>query len=132
MYLDEVFYPELLDQDIGAPSFGIGAQYADFGIFAIAYLAFFAGLKGWLARVFVNRLELTRHPADFLLLAFFADISIFSVGGVGWLLPEALVAAAFLFLASRIGAAKMYRERFIPKPGLLPQSMRPSNSAGTV
>jgi hypothetical protein len=116
LYLADVFFPESFDQDAGAPDFGIGVQYADFGIFAVVYLAAFAALRGWLARVFVNRLRLTRHPADFYLLAFFANISLFSVGGVGWLLPEALTVAAFLCIASRIGSKKVYRERIVSKP----------------
>lgn len=127
MYLDEVFYPESLDQDAGSPSFGMGVQYADFGIFAVVYLAAFAALRGWLVRVFVNRLKTTRHPADFFLLAFFADISLFSVGGIGWLLPEALVVALFLCFASRFGAEKIYRERIVFKRRLAPQSMKPTS-----
>lgn len=116
LYLADVFFPESFDKEAGAPDFGIGAQYADFGIFAVLYLAFFAALRGWLARIFVNRLKLTRHPADFYLLAFFANISLFSVGGVGWLLPEALIVAAFLCFASRIGSKRVYRERIASKP----------------
>jgi hypothetical protein len=132
MYLDEVFYPESVDLDAGVPSFGIGVQYADFGIFAVVYLAAFAALRGWLARVFVSRLKTTRHPADFFLVAFFADISLFSVGGIGWLLPEALVVAGFLCFASRIGADKICRERIVSKRRLVPQSMKPTNSAESV
>jgi hypothetical protein len=121
LYLDEVFYPQSLDQDAGVPEFGIGVQYADFGFLAIVYLAAFAALRGWLARVFVDRLKKTQHPADFFLLAFFANISLLSVGGVGWLLPEALVVAAFLYFASTLGAKKIYRERLVA-PRFMAQS----------
>jgi hypothetical protein len=115
LYLDEKFYPESIDADAGAPDFGIGVQYADFGALAILYLAAFAALRGWLARVFVRRLTYSRHPADFFLVAFLAEISLFPVGAVGWLLPEALLAAVFLRFASCLGTDKVYRERVVLK-----------------
>jgi hypothetical protein len=121
-----------VDADAGAPDFGIGVQYADFGALAIVYLAIFAMLRGWLARIFVDRLRKSRHPADFFLVAFFAEISLFPVGGVGWLLPEALVVAAFLCFVSRVGADNVYRERIVPKAHFVSQSLGPSNSAESV
>ena len=117
-YLDDEFYPEAMDSDAGPPDFGIGVQYADFGVFAIVYLALFAMLRGWLARVFLLRLNQSRHPADFLVLAFLAGVSLFPVGGAGWLLPEALLAAIFLRFWSCIGADKVYRERIAMRPAV--------------
>src|ERR1700722_1374492 len=111
MYLDEEFYPDALDEDAGSPAFGIGVQYADFGFLAIFYLAFFAALKGWLARLFVTRLRVTRHPGDFVMVAFLADISLFPVGGAGWLLPETIIVALLLRLVSCAGADRVFRER---------------------
>jgi hypothetical protein len=108
--LAEEFYPEWFDSDTGSPAFGVGLQYADFGALSILYLALMAVLKGWLARIFVNRLKLTKHPADFFMVVFLADIAVFPVG-VGWLLPEALLVAVLLRYASSIGAGKVYRER---------------------
>jgi hypothetical protein len=109
-YLDEEFYPEWFDGDTGSPAFGVGVQYADFGVLAIPYLAFFAALRGWLAHLFVNRLRLTRHPADFVLVAFLADVSLFPIGA-GWLLPETIIVALVLRLVSCAGADRIYRER---------------------
>jgi len=109
--LDDQYYPEALDADAGAPDFGIGVQYADFGAFAIVYLAAFAVLGGWLARVFLVRLNQSHHPADFLLFAFFAGVSIFPVGGVGWLLPETVIGALFLRFISCFGADTLFHER---------------------
>ncbi len=132
MYLDDQFFPEYMDADAGAPDFGIGVQYADFGALAIVYLVAFTMLRGWLARIFVGRLRKSRHPADFFLVAFFAEISLFPVGGVGWLLPEALAVAAFLCFASRVGADKVYREaRKTKSPFALP-SIRPADGAGNI
>jgi hypothetical protein len=111
LYLDEQFFPGSIDRDTGAPDFGMGVQYADFGAFAIVYLVFFAVIRGWLARVFILRLRATRHPADFLMVAFLANVSVFPVGGVGWLLPETLLAAIMFRSASCVGARKIYHER---------------------
>jgi hypothetical protein len=122
LYLDDQFYPEAMDADAGAPDFGMGVQYADFGALAIVYLAVFTMIRGWLARVFVDRLNRSRHPADFFLVAFLAEISLFPVGGVGWLLPEAFGTAALLCFASRIGANKVFRERLAFRRRFAPQS----------
>jgi hypothetical protein len=116
--LAEEFYPEWFDSDTGSPAFGVGLQYADFGSWAIVYLALVAALRGWLARIFVNRLAFTKHPADFFMLVFLADISVFPTG-VGWLLPEALLVMVFIRWVSRIGAKKVYRER--PQGSVLAQ-----------
>ena len=132
LYLDDQFFPEYMDADAGAPDFGIGLQYADFGALAIVYLAAFTMLRGWLARIFVSRLKHSRHPADFFLVVFFAEISIFPVGGVGWLLPEALAVSAFFCFASRVGANKVFRERWAFRPRLAPQLMKPTNSTGSL
>ncbi len=109
MRLDEEFYPESSDMDQGAPAFGVGVQYADFGALAIVYLALCGLLRGWLARVFVNRLKLSHHPSDFFMVAFLAEVGLFPVG-TGWLVPEALLVAVVLRFVSRIGAGKVYRD----------------------
>jgi len=125
--LAEEFYPRWFDADTGSPAFGVGVQYADFGAWAIVYLALTAALKGWLARIFVNRLKITNHPADFFMVVFLADISVFPVG-VGWLLPEALLVALLLRFVSSIGAGKVFRDSrritILARPGML----RPADS----
>jgi hypothetical protein len=108
--LDAEFYPKAMELAQGAPAFGVGVQYADFGFLAIVYVAMFAGLTGWLARVFLKRLQLTHHPADFLVFAFIAGINIFPIG-TGWLFPETLAVAMLLRFASCVGAKKVYREQ---------------------
>jgi hypothetical protein len=128
--LAEEFYPEWFDSDTGSPAFGVGVQYADFGVLSILYLGLMAALKGWLARIFVNRLAFTRHPADFFMLVFLADISVFPTG-VGWLLPEALLVAVFLRWVSRIGARKVYRERPQGAVLLQPQMLRQADGGSS-
>ena len=115
-YLAEEFYPEWFDADTGSPDFGIGVQYADFGALAIIYLALFSMLKGGLARIFVNRLKLTKHPADFFVVAFLADISVLPFGGAGWLLPVAILVAMLVRFASRIGVAPRGTPSLKPNP----------------
>jgi len=110
LYLDEEFYPQKLDADAGAPAFGIGLQYADFGDLAVVYLGICSLLRGWLARVFVNRLNLTHHPADFFMVAFFADVGLFPVGS-GWFLAGAILVALLLRRISTIGAERVYWDR---------------------
>jgi hypothetical protein len=110
LYLDDQFYPGSLDEEAGSPDFGIGVQYADFGFLAIVYLGLFALLRGWMARVFVYRLDCTRHPADLFMVAFLANVSLFPVGGGVWYLPEALFVTMFLRFASCLGAKTVYRE----------------------
>ena len=133
LYLDDQFFPASLDEEAGSPDFGIGLQYADFGYLAVVYLAFFAMIRGWLAGIFVRRLGHTKHPADFLLLAFLANVSIFPVGGVGWLLPESLVFALLLRSTSCIGARRVYRERIRNKQPVLPEKgTDPLGRLGTI
>jgi hypothetical protein len=113
-YLAEQFYPQSFDADQGAPAFGVGIQYADFGYLAIVYVILTSILKGWLARCFVNRLAFTKHPADFFMVAFLADIPLFPLG-VGWLLPEAIAVTLVLRFLSTLGAKKTYLEHLGPK-----------------
>jgi hypothetical protein len=129
--LAEEFYPQWFDADTGSPAFGVGVQYADFGRLAIVYLALAAALKGWLARVFVNRLKLTKHPADFFMVVFLAEVSVFPVGA-GWLLPEALLVAVFLRLASSLGAGKVYRERQQAPALVQPRMLRQADGESSV
>jgi hypothetical protein len=78
---------------------------------AIVYLALFAILRGWLARIFVNRLNGSRHPADFFMIAFLADVTVFPVGGLGWFITGAILVALLLRKISTIGAGRIYRDR---------------------
>jgi hypothetical protein len=111
LYLDDQFFPESLDEEAGSPDFGIGVQYADFGFLAIVYLGLFALLRGYLAQAFVHRLDRTRHPADLWMVVFLANVAVFPIGAVGWLLPEALLVAFFLRFVSSVGAPIVYQER---------------------
>jgi len=130
LYLDEAFYPKALDADAGAPAFGIGLQYADFGTLAMVYLALCGLLRGWLARVFVNRLKFTHHPSDFFMVAFLADVGLFPVGGIGWFLPGAILTTLFLRRVSRIGAGKVYGDPQKQSPLVQARVLRRADNTG--
>src|ERR1700733_89606 len=129
-FLAEQFYPESFDEDSGSPAFGVGVQYADFGYLAILYIIAFAMLRGWLARVFVNRLAFTKHPADFLMVAFLADIPLFPLG-IGWLFPETVVVAILLSFLCSVGAKRTYRERIGARYIVAAPEMNPLTDAGS-
>jgi len=123
-YLAEEFFPERFDADTGAPAFAIGVHYADFGWLAIVYLAIFSGITGWLARVCVNRLKVTHHPGDLVLVAFMADVTLFPVGGGGWFLPETLLVVFLVRYVSCLGANTVYREHPVGRrSGLIPAAL---------
>lgn len=109
LLLAEEYFPDAFDEEQGAPAFGVGLQYADFGFLAVVYLALFAAFRGWLARIFVDRLTRTRHPGDFVIVAFLAGISLFPLG-VGWLLPETIVIAFSIRYLSTWGYGATCRE----------------------
>lgn len=130
-YLAEEFFPEKYDADMGAPAFAIGVEYADFGWFSVVYLSLLAALRGWLARISVNRLRATRHPADLIIVAFLADITLFPIGGGGWFFPETVGIALLVRYISCFRADKICRERVVTKlPGILPHAGPSLNSAG--
>ena len=88
---------------------GLAFNTPTLGGWLSSYLSFFAALNGWLAQVSVARLRRTRHPGDFVLVAFFAGISLLPIGA-GWPFPEMFLLAMCLRFASRIGTEKLYRE----------------------
>jgi hypothetical protein len=113
--LADEYFPDALDAEKGAPDFGMGIQYADFGVLAIVYLALFSALRGWLARIFVDRLRQTKHPGDFVMVAFLGGVSIFPVG-TSWLFPEALCVVFLVRFLSTLGKGPIYRELIRSKP----------------
>ena len=126
-YLTDKLFPEWFDADT-SPAFGIGVPYADFGSLAIVYIALFAWLRGWLARVFVNRVESFKHPGDFFVLVFLADITLFPLG-VGWFLPEALLVGLLLRYLSTIGASRVYIEpRKLERVSAIPRTLAEGTS----
>ncbi|MGM9476204.1 hypothetical protein ACS5PU_07230 [Pedobacter sp. GSP4] len=90
--LAKKYFPEWYYADTGSPAFGYGIQYADFGVFAFFYLAFWGALTGVLLKIFINRLQRFKTPGDFIVVVFLAGIVLIPLGD-GYLLPEHLITA---------------------------------------
>lgn len=90
IYLAKKFFPEWYYSNTGAPSFGVGVQFADFGILALPYLIIFSAFHGLLTRVFVNSLRKRRHPSYFIILVFLCGVTLIPTG-LGWYFPETIL-----------------------------------------
>ncbi len=108
LFLSKIFFPERFEKNTGAPAFGVGVQYADFGVFALLYLAFFGAMRGALSNIFVRRLRKTKHPSDLIVVAFLSGVS-FIPTGLGWYFPEILLIS--LCVGVVVSAVVRHRER---------------------
>lgn len=100
-YLAKKFFPAWFRADTGAPAFGIGTQYADFGVFSLYYIILAAIFEGVLLRIFVTRLKSYKSPSDFIMVLFFSGIGLIPVG-IGYLLPEHFVMALTISFMMRV------------------------------
>lgn len=87
--LASIYYPAWFQGDTGSPAFGIGVQYADFGVFAIAVISLWSILYGWMVSLLVASLKSRPEPGRFVVLLFFAGVGIIPLGD-GYLLPETI------------------------------------------
>lgn len=95
------YFPFQFQDDAGAAAFGLGTPYADFKQFAVVAIVVWSAVSAWLLKLFILRTERNRHPADFIMLLFFAGIGLIPIG-VGYLLPEHLLLALFLLIVLRL------------------------------
>lgn len=93
--LAETYYPFLFELDQGAPSFGIGIYFADFGTLAYFFIAGANFFTGRMLRYFTTLCERHASVFSFIMLLFFADVTLLPVG-VGYFLFEYLLLAACL------------------------------------
>lgn len=93
--LAETYYPFLFELDQGAPSFGIGIYFADYGMFAYFFIAGAYFFTGRMLRYFISLCEQRASAFSFIMLLFFADVTLLPVG-VGYFLLEHLLLAAGL------------------------------------
>jgi hypothetical protein len=91
-FLAEHFFPDAFARGQGAPAFGNGALFADFGPIALPLLLIAGLLNGALLKVFVSALRRHRGPGDFIMVLFASGTSIVPLVGV-FLLPESLLLA---------------------------------------
>jgi hypothetical protein len=73
-YLAERFFPEAYARGSGAPSFGFGTLFADFGAAAPLILAVAGLLNGIVTKSFMNSLRRYRGPGEFILVLFGAGV----------------------------------------------------------
>lgn len=93
-YLAKHFFPDIYVLHAGAPAFGNGAWFADFGIVAIP-LQFLAGiLIGLMLKIFKQSTIRYRSPGNFVMLLFASGVPLIALGQA-FLLPESLAIAIF-------------------------------------
>jgi hypothetical protein len=93
--LAKYFHQEWFEADTGAPSYGIGNQYIDFGFFSIFYIAFWGWLTGRWMKICVNRLKYNKSVSTFIILLFLAGIDFLHIGA-GYLLVEHILLAVMI------------------------------------
>lgn len=108
LYLAKILYPVEFYRNQGAPAFGYGEYYADFGWFTPIYLAVSGALKGILAKFFANKLKKNKNIYIFIIFLFFAGVGIIPVS-MGWLFPEHLFIAVMLYLALNTVMSSKYK-----------------------
>lgn len=106
-YLAEEYFPRLFEMDQGAPSFGIGTYFADFGTFAYVVVFLVNYLSGILLRYFAQRCDRSPSVMSFMMLLFFSDVVLIQAG-VGYFVVETFILAILLELIVR-GSPKFVR-----------------------
>lgn len=96
-HLARAYYPDSFALDQGVPDFGIGMQYADFGVFAIIYICAWSSLAAFMAKTF-SRTQ--ANPSNFVMLLFFSGAPPLFFGNY-YLLPEHLILACLVLWATR-------------------------------
>jgi hypothetical protein len=85
-WLASRYFPERFQGERGAPAFGLGVEYADFGVFTIIYYAVVQLFSGAIVRLLVDALKVRPNPGDFVLLLLFLDVALIPTG-TGFPLP---------------------------------------------
>ena len=97
-YLAERFFPASYEGGQGAPAFGFGTLFADFGALTPLILGFFGLINGMIMKSFVNSLRKFQGPGEFILMLFAAGIPLVPIVNV-FLIPETIglaIAANFV------------------------------------
>jgi hypothetical protein len=108
--LASTYYPAWFQGDTGSPAFGIGVQYADFGVFAILLISLWSVLQGWLAGLLVTSLKSRPEPGRFVVLLFFSGITVIPLGD-GYLLPETVALGMMLTFVYRHKLVLFYKSK---------------------
>lgn len=105
LYLAKVFFPDAFYRNQGAPAFGYGEYFADFGYLTPLWLVVSGIFKGILAKYFSIKTQQTKSAHYFIVFLFCIGVSIIPVS-MGWLLPEHLIIALMVFMVSTIRFSK--------------------------
>jgi hypothetical protein len=81
LWLANRYYPSRFQEERGAPAFGLGLEYADFGIFTIIYYVGCQLIAGLVAKIVVDTLRTDPNPGDFALLLMLLDVPLVPTGG---------------------------------------------------
>lgn len=99
--LAKIYNPANYRADSGTGAVDFGEDYADFGPFAIVVRCFSSAAFSWFLSITVYHLRRWRSPPAFVLLLFFAGVSVIPISGL-FLLPEYLLLAGMLGLLLRM------------------------------
>jgi hypothetical protein len=99
-YLAKRFFPAAYERDTGAPAFGFGTVFADFGAVAPLFLGFCGLINGLIMKSFVNSLRRFEGPGEFILVLFAAGIPLIPLVNV-FLIPETVGLAIVANLLQR-------------------------------
>jgi hypothetical protein len=80
LWLASRYYPTRYQDENGAPAFGMGFYYADFGVFAIVYYALSELLAGIVLKILVTRLQHRPDAGTFVLFLNFMDVPLVPTG----------------------------------------------------
>jgi hypothetical protein len=80
LWLANKYYPDRFQDERGAPAFGLGVLYADFGIFAIAYYCVGELLSGVALGILAAQLKRNPDAGTFFLFAIFMDVPLIPTG----------------------------------------------------
>ncbi|MBS1204988.1 MAG: polymerase [Proteobacteria bacterium] len=105
LYLAKVFFPDAFYRNQGAPAFGYGEYFADFGYLTPLWLLISGVFKGILAKYFSNKTQQTKSAHYFILFLFCIGVSVIPVS-MGWLFPEHVVIAVMVFMVSTMKISK--------------------------
>lgn len=82
-WLAKRYFPDRFELDVGAPDFGLGLLYADFGDFAILYYVLGSFIAGLIMKLLVTKLRAAPDAGTFLMLLVFLDIGLIPTGAGG-------------------------------------------------
>jgi hypothetical protein len=80
LWLARRYFPERFESNTGAPAFGVGTFYADFGVFSILYYGLANLLAGVIMKILVVRLREKPDAGTFALLLTFLEVPLIPAG----------------------------------------------------